>query len=924
MKLTSNTQLMHDNLVNVLLEQVKQHPNKTAFTLLNDKAESVSTLTYTQLYANATKVAKVLLDKELTGERILLLYPSSLEFMSAFLGCLCAGAIAVPVYPPRANRSIQRIQTIANSCNAKLALTTPNILEKVNSKFKIPSELNKLEWIATENEVNANPVNIQFPVITSDTLAYLQFTSGSTGTPKGVMITHGNLLATLEDMHRGWGHDKQSVMVTWLPIFHDMGLIYGLLQPIYNSFPCYLIPSITFVKKPMCWLKAISKYNGTHSASPNFGYDLCINKINDSDIEQLNLSSWRVAVNAAEPVRQTTTDAFVKKFAKIGFKKEVFCPGYGLAEATLKASAKSVDTTLKYLDLDANALNNGFIVEANSQSKEIRQVANCGQSDIQSEIIIVHPNDKRECNADEVGEIWMSGKSIGQGYWQNEKATKETFQAYLNNGEGPFMRTGDLGFIHNGDVYVTGRLKDLIIIRGKNHYPHDIEWTMENAHSSLLAGAGVAFSIEKDNKEQLVVIQEVKRTEIRKINGEEVIKAIKKAIIKEHDIEIYGVVLVKPRRVLKTSSGKLQRRACKKLFLEETLDILYSETFEQETVYTEFISPQQEAFNASNIEREIIRQVAKILKISPQEIHRKDAIDDIGLDSMSKLDLIVRLENQYYIQISTPEVIEITTIAELAALIEQKKPNYHQQGERLTANHATLVPLQLKGHAPPILFFTAGYGDAYALNTISKLLGDNQPFYMVQPPIQNNIPVCQTLEALVAHYVQTIGELLSKEQPMVLGGYSAGGIMSYEVAKHLEAKGHQIKHLLLLDPPVRQTALSHAWYKFVKWTVNSLYKDTTRLKSRRLKMTFALFKDRGLAQNLTLLKGHTSQDYKGKATFFQGNISFYRLFWTAQRWKKAFKKDNYEVVITKGDHDNFLRMPHVGGLVEAMKKKIKG
>ena len=411
------------------------------------------------------------------------------------------------------------------------------------------------------------------PNISSDTLAFLQYTSGSTGTPKGVMVSHGNLLQNSADLDKGWVHTKDSVIVTWLPTFHDMGLIYGVIQPLYKGLPCYMLSPVSFLQQPIRWLQAISRYRGTHTGAPNFAYDLCVHKITPEQRATLDLSSWQMALNGAEPVRADVLKRFAETFKPCGFEPTAFCPGYGLAEATLKVAAvRRTDAPVLYI-VQAGALEQNRILEATEDQQNMRTLVGCGRSEIDTKIVIVHPESLTQCSPEEVGEIWVSGSTVAQGYWMRPEETERTFRAYLaDTGDGPFLRTGDLGFWKNGELFVTGRLKDVVIIRGRNYYPQDIELTVEQSHPALKAGASAAFSVEVEGEEQLVVAQEVERSYLRKLDANEVVGAIRQAVWEQHELSVYAVVLLKPASIPKTSSGKIQRHACKAGFLDGSLE----------------------------------------------------------------------------------------------------------------------------------------------------------------------------------------------------------------------------------------------------------------------------------------------------------------------------------------------------------------
>ncbi|MBE9035923.1 fatty acyl-AMP ligase [aff. Roholtiella sp. LEGE 12411] len=565
-------------LVDALGKRARHQPDKKAYTFLKDGEIETDTLNYQELEQLARAIAAQLQSFNASGQRALLLYQPGLEFIAAFFGCLYAGVIAVPVYPPRANQLMSRLLAIATDAEATFALTTTSVLANTQHWLLQNPELGQLHWLATDG-INVDMAQSwDEPIVSSDTLAFLQYTSGSTGTPKGVMVSHGNLLSNCADLDLGWNHTPDSIIVTWLPTFHDMGLIYGVIEPLYKGCSCYMMPPVSFLHKPVRWLQAISIYKGTHSGAPNFAYDLCVRKITSEQKATLDLRSWQMALNGAEPVRADVLQRFAETFKPCGFDLTAFCPGYGLAEATLKVAAARQQDAPVFLQVDADALAQNRVMEARSDSQNVQTLVGCGRSEIDTEIAIVHPESFTKCQAAEVGEIWISGSTVAVGYWRKSQQTQETFQATLKDTDSrTFLRTGDLGFIKDGELFVTGRLKDAIIIEGRNHYPQDIELTVENSHPALRKSCTAAFAVEVKGREQLVVVQEVERSYLRRLDVNEVVGNIRQAVSVEHDIRIHTVVLVKTGTILKTSSGKIQRQACRQKFLNHTLDVLTSE-----------------------------------------------------------------------------------------------------------------------------------------------------------------------------------------------------------------------------------------------------------------------------------------------------------------------------------------------------------
>lgn len=566
-----------DTLIQLLRWRAVEQPERLAYTFLTDGKTEGSVLTYAELDRQARAIAALLQQQTAPGERALLLYPQGLEVIAAFLGCLYGGVIAIPVPPPdagRLKRTLPRLRAIVQDAQATVVLTNARILsifEEAGLEFP---EFSTIRWIDTEQVDPQLAASWQEPEINSDDIAYLQYTSGSTSTPKGVMITHKNVMHHSAYLQRACGYGADSVTVTWMPYFHDYGLVEGLLQPLYNGTPCYVMSPFAFIKQPVRWLQAISRYRATHSQAPNFAYEQCIRRVKPEQRDALDLSSWQAAGNAAEPINPRVLRQFFEYFEPSGFRWDSFAPAYGLAEATLLVTTSPRPSEPVVCVLDPAALERNRIVEASDEQDVVRIIAGCGRQVCETQIAIVNPDTLTRCASDEVGEIWVADPGVAKGYWQRAEESDRTFRAYTEDSkEGPFLRTGDLGFIQDGELFVTGRIKDLIIIRGTNHYPQDIEWTVQQLHPALRPDYGATFSIEIDGEERLVVVQEVERQQ-QNIDFDQVIGEIRQAIAEQHELQVYAVVLAKPGNILKTSSGKIQRRACRASFLAGTLDVL--------------------------------------------------------------------------------------------------------------------------------------------------------------------------------------------------------------------------------------------------------------------------------------------------------------------------------------------------------------
>ena len=561
------------NLVELVQHRAAYQPDEIAFTYLVDGEDEQIHLTNAELDREARAIGGWLESLGLAGGRALLLYPPGLEFITAFFGCLYAGVVAVPVYPPRRNRSLERIQAIADDAQASVALTTDTVLKRVEPLIDAIPHLNSLRWLATCRVPEGMDQQWKMPDIHADTLAFLQYTSGSTGTPKGVMLNHANLIHNSALIAHAFEHTRSSLGVFWLPSYHDMGLIGGVLQPLYVGRPNILMSPMAFLQKPFRWLSAISRFGGTTSGGPSFAYDLCVRKITPEQREKLDLSSWTVAFNGAEPVRRETLERFSEMFEPCGFRPEAFYPCYGLAEATLIVSGGYVADQPVVGCYDSGALADNRAVGVELDNEKAARLVGCGRTLPDQEIAVANPETLVKCKEGEVGEIWVRGPSVAQGYWRQSQSTAETFGGILQDtGEGPFLRTGDLGFVENGELFITGRIKDLIIQHGVNVYPQDIEQTIQASHPRLRPNAGGVFVVEVDGKERLVAVQELERR--KRGDFGEVLDAVRRGVSREHEMALDAIVLVKAGSVPKTSSGKIQRHACRDGYLNGTLAVV--------------------------------------------------------------------------------------------------------------------------------------------------------------------------------------------------------------------------------------------------------------------------------------------------------------------------------------------------------------
>ncbi|HEY0739356.1 MAG TPA: amino acid adenylation domain-containing protein, partial [Herpetosiphonaceae bacterium] len=661
-------------LVDLLRYRAHHQPDQQLYTFLGQPADTEAQLTVGALDRLARRIGGQLQHIAQPGERVLLLYPPGLDYIAAFFGCLYANMIAVPAYLPPSNRPAPRLQSIIEDAQLALAITNSATLANLQPQFAYTPQLGALQWLATDELMPHAEDAWQPPGMTSASLAFLQYTSGSTGTPKGVMLSHGNLLHNLGQIYGYFGHSPASRGVIWLPPYHDMGLIGGILQPLYGGFPVTLMSPLAFLQRPLRWLETISRTGGTTSGGPNFAYDLCVRKSTPEQRAALDLSSWTVAFTGAEPVRAETLDRFAATFAECGFRRAAFYPCYGLAEATLIVTGVEVAAPPAVRAFDREALTQHRVVA----TAEGAALVGCGAplAAFDQQIAIVDPETARRRAPGEIGEIWVSGPSVAGGYWNRPEETAQTFGAYLAEpAAGPFLRTGDLGFVQDGELFITGRLKDLIIIHGRNYYPHDLEATAEQSHAALQPNGSAAFGVEIGGEERLVIVHEVQRQH-RSVPIDEVAAAVRRAVAEQHEAQVYAVVLIKPGSLPRTSSGKIQHQLCRAQFMAGSLPVLSQSTLE---TTSEAVAPPtlllpppatlrtlEIAERKRLLEAYLADRVAQLLGIAPSTLDRAQPPSAFGLDSLAAVELQHAVELDLGLIVPMSVFLETPSIAALA------------------------------------------------------------------------------------------------------------------------------------------------------------------------------------------------------------------------------------------------------------------
>lgn len=552
------------HLIELLEHRAQEQPDALALGFLENDIRPSSRLSYAELANRSASLSARLQSLAAPGARALLILPTGLDFVVSFFACLRAGVIPVPVpapHPARINMAIGRLQAIAADADATLIISDASLRHARDGFREQYPTLCDAQWIEVNGSIEDDATSPR-SFVKCDT-SFLQYTSGSTADPRGVMVTHENLLSNLEAIEERVNNHEKSVSVCWLPPFHDMGLIGGILQPIYGGYPGWLMTPASFLQQPIRWLQAISSLRATFSGGPDFAYDLCVRRITPEQRSTLDLSSWEYAFNGAEPVRKKTMIEFSRAFEGSGFRRRAWRPVYGLAEATLMVAGGGPGADYHTRQLAAEALEDDRIEECLDEQRGVTAVG-CGPPVWNTEVLVVHPETRTVCPPGRVGELWVRGPGVARGYWGK---TTPVFEGYVLNSEGSsFLRTGDLGFVTDGEIYVTGRIKDLIIIRGRKLYPQDIELTVETSHPKIRPHACAAFSIVAEGLESVAVAVEIERTSSDADDAlrEKVTRAIRQAVSETHEVGLAQVTLLRPGSLPRTTSGKIRRSALKK------------------------------------------------------------------------------------------------------------------------------------------------------------------------------------------------------------------------------------------------------------------------------------------------------------------------------------------------------------------------
>lgn len=920
----------HDkfSIIKSLYEQAHTRPNDVAYIYLGNANKETLRLSYCELFQRVLHTSRLLEQNVCSGQRALLLYSDSLNFLVAFLSCLNSGIIAIPAPPPESGhkkRTLPRLLNIVEDSGATVVLTTKSAMpEEKNESVK--SSLKELEWIDTSyltSECSHHDVHYSNK---QSRIAYLQYTSGSTTKPKGVVISHENLNHQLKALKASGGYCVNSVTVTWMPYYHDYGLVEGLLLPLFNGTPCIIMSPFSFVKRPVSWLQAISTYRATHTQAPNFAYAQCVERVTTTG--HLDLSSLNSAAIAAEPINPIVMSRFYHKFKGNGFRWAAFSPGYGLAENTLAVTLKPMLSNPIIRSFDAEALGKGQARYANGDSNIVK-IVSCGRPVESTSVVIVDPYQIKCCDNSIVGEIWVDSGSTALGYWQQEEESERVFEARLPGKQADkktYLRTGDLGFIKNGELFVTSRLKDVIIVDGANHWPHDIEWTINKCHPAIKGdNTTVAFAVGSRFEQKLTVVLEVKKG-FSSYN--ELFELIVSAISENHYLTLHRLVVAKYGSIPKTSSGKVQRSLCKKLFLQEEIDVLWSGTLaEREQVIQR--GPLSNEMPAGrdyyrDTQAWLIAQVAKISNFSIDRIDPNKPISSCGLDSVGLLTLACAIEEQYCKKVQLADlVIQRRTLLQLANLLSE--PRWESQ-------KGSLVSLQTKGNRPPLYLVHPAGGNVACYTPLIRGLGNQQPVYGLQSRLfSSGEDVFLTFEEMASGYIEEI-KSVQPTGPYYICGMCLGGLIAFEMAQQLTRNGEKVAFLGLIDPRNPPTLLEEIILddEFSSSAVGSNQDDSFsyihRLKNEALRKPPITFPDdlvpsdpvakKVMQNNIRARDIYIPKVYHGNGTFFwasqtPGDLGFYhdpRVCWT-----NLFTK-GLDIQKLNTNHFEILSEPHVNEL----------
>ena len=764
-----------------LADHAHSKVGEQAFTFIEDNDEK-SQLSFNELHQKAQSIAQYLMAEYEIGSRVVLLFPPGLEYIQAFLGCLYAGVVAVPLYPPQSKKHASRVLTVIDDCEASLVLTTQVLKHQMEESFS-PLPVLSFEALKAFDSVNSliPSTSDEFLPPTAEQIAFLQYTSGSTGTPKGVVVSHGNIIANLKSLEQATMCSKDDVFCNWLPLFHDLGLVNTLLLPVYLGVHSILMSPVRFIKNPLSWFKAITEFKATICGAPNFAFDHCIERIKPHQLTGIDLSSWRIAFNAAEPVDSNTLMIFSERFARVGFKESSIFPAYGMAEATVFICGGSYATPYIASPFSSDSLQNGQAIISEDSTKQQILIAH-GHVQAEHHLKIVSPETLTEVPEGTVGEIWFSGPSLAQGYWNDAEKTNASFGARLENNEYRYLRTGDLGFIHQDELYISGRIKDVLIIKGRNYYPQDFEKLAYNVYPGLNQNGACAF--EANGK--AILLLEISRNMLKKFDFKLACDTIKTAVFEQFEVVIEDIVFLKTGRINRTSSGKIQRSLSKKRYLSDDFDFLYCASKEQTGGENNQLSEKTNVY-ISEMEEQLCALWQDTFNL--ESIGVDDNFLNLGGHSLLAATLISKIQKNWNVKISIRDFFTANTISKLSKVIETASgsqlpaikpvvdtdfilPSYAQermwivnQIELEQAQYNLSYSLKLYGELNEEFLhqaFTTILARHQVLRTTFKEV-DGQVYQSVQESFQFKIPTIDLTDISISQQASRVAELTKAE-----------------------------------------------------------------------------------------------------------------------------------------------------------------
>ncbi len=930
-------------------QDVLQKPDQTIFKLYNGEAKEVASLTYLELEQKSNAIAHFLRNNQdfEEGERVLLAYPPTLDFIPAFLGCLKARLIAVPVMPPNPfnpQAFLRQFDRIAEDSGASAVLTNSTYntarrmkqwqlgpVGKDNAWFQLP-------WIVTDRVSTQESDGFEHNPGSGEEVALLQYTSGSTSDPKGVVVSFDNLTHQIHAVAELIHFSSDSISVSWVPHYHDFGLICGILNSVMGYGKMHLLSPLDFLKRPGVWFDLVTRVRATHTAAPDFGFRMLIQRTPPVMRADWDLRSVRVIVSAAEPISHKTTQAFFDGLAPLGLDPAAFCPSYGLAEHTAGVTAFGKDHLL--LDFAAAEKQVLSINGSGKAGKSQKVFIGCGKPMADAQVEIVNPHTRRKCPPDEIGEIWVHSPSKAKGYWEKPEITQCQFHAQIIDHETPdgYLRTGDLGFINNGEIYITGRIKDMMIVHGRNIYPQDIEDVVNSSILGIRAGRTIAFSIPESVNDQLdegdneliMVVAEVKGKDKPPSKLEALGRNIREIILGELKISCHAIVLARPGFVQKTTSGKLMRWACRQAYLDGSIqkDTLWIDTLGERSPPQGQAESLLETLGPPTPEKLIAWLIARIASVTGQHastIKPEMEFAELAISSLDAVNLIVELEAWTQIPITAALLLEYPTLQAVVDHLTGPRGGYATGTSPVPSDSQPSVMIKIAGNTAeraPLFCFPAGYGDVFAIRNWGRNHGHSnghRPMYSLQPPADSTRKY--TLIDLLQEYSQSIRSV-QPEGPYLLAGYSVGGLMSVALAEYLMEQGHSIGYLGLLDPPMPLSLMSYKTFlKFRKFF--SGWQASDKMESLRLvRILRALFQDPGLARSVSALRSYQPEPITVKqATLFTPTWTVSHLKYPFRYWKKILG-NHLRYVNLPGDHDSFIRPPHDQQLINQLNDDI--